>query len=483
MPQDPKNLHPVVKIMLAETEVERDAARAALHRANAQAPTDRQVIGEFLKDCTTMDGESLTLNDAGEVSVGAPEEAAPTAARPRYDSAKPFFVKGREYAAIQDAVDAAAAASLLAENNFTADITQLLQLGVYGYAGSAIPFAHFRNGADLDALAADEDGVPDLGRRARAFVATSNQPTQHHMTDMTIPAKARDYLQFKRENKLLIQAISGGIGPLPDEAHDELHDEMKDVIGADAANAAGDDSDDQDLAVQRGESWVSANCADGDLFEDVAIALWIKGTEGGGKYLREAWGTAGAKFLAALSGATGKSLEVLQEAGYQHSVSGYIREGKTVQMVANGIASAEKHTRHNLARLASEGGVAVPTVAQSARIAELDAEIDLAVGLHDSAFFDAVAAKDEYLEEQGISRRQIETTGREPRTAFEALCQQTNTVAADWELTNGPETGVGFERRYLHKGDAREAYTVDDQGVFTVEVSEPSQERVRPTGA
>ena len=413
MAQAPKNMHPFVQIMLDETQAERDAARAALHKANAQAPTDRQVVSEFLKDCTTMDGAPLTLNDAGEVAVGVPAEAAQ---RARYNSTKPFFVKGREYAAIQDAVDAAAAASLLAENNFTADITQLLQAGVYGYAGSAIAFAHFRSGADLDALAADEDGVPDLDRRAGAFVARPAAPFQNiqkKAMTQSIPAKAQDYLQFKQENRLLIQAISQAIECLPDDAHHELYDEMWDVIGADAANASSDDAGEQELAVQRGESWVSDNCAGGDIEEDVCMALWLKGTEGGGKYLREARGTAGAKFLAALSEATGKSLEVLQEAGYQHSVSGYIREGKTVQMVANGIASAEKHTRHNLARLVSEGGVAVPTVAQSARIADLDAEIDLAVGLHDSEFFAAVAAKDEYLEEQGLSRDQIETTDRQ----------------------------------------------------------------------
>ena len=193
MAQAPKDIHPFVKIILAETEVERDAARAALHKANAEAPTDREVIGEFLMDCTTLDGSALALNAAGAVSVGAEGEGEPASYPPRYNEAKPFFVKGREYAAIQEAVDAAAAASQLAENNFSSDITQQLQPGVYSYAGSAVAFAQFRNGVDLDALAADEDGVPDLGRRARAFVATSSQPTQHHMTDMTIPAKAQVY--------------------------------------------------------------------------------------------------------------------------------------------------------------------------------------------------------------------------------------------------------------------------------------------------
>jgi len=60
-------MHPLVKIILAENEAERDAARVALHKANAEAPTDREVIGAFLNDCTTLDGAPLTLDDAGVV--------------------------------------------------------------------------------------------------------------------------------------------------------------------------------------------------------------------------------------------------------------------------------------------------------------------------------------------------------------------------------------------------------------------------------
>ena len=60
-------MHPFVKIILAATETERDAARAALHTSNAEAPTDREVIQTFLKDCATLDGAPLTLDDAGSV--------------------------------------------------------------------------------------------------------------------------------------------------------------------------------------------------------------------------------------------------------------------------------------------------------------------------------------------------------------------------------------------------------------------------------
>ncbi len=61
-------MHPFVKIILAETEVARDAARAELHKANADAASDREVVMAFLKDCTAMDtGAPLTLDDAGAV--------------------------------------------------------------------------------------------------------------------------------------------------------------------------------------------------------------------------------------------------------------------------------------------------------------------------------------------------------------------------------------------------------------------------------
>lgn len=54
------------------------------------------------------------------------------------------------------------------------------------------------------------------------------------------------------------------------------------------------------------------------------------------------------------------------------------------------------------------------------------------------------------------------------------LCEDTNTNAEDWESMDGPETGVGIERWYRHK-DGKEAYTVDDQGSFTIEVTDPSE--------
>lgn len=54
-------------IVLATTDEEREAAREALRKHNAQAPTDREVIAAFLKDCTTLDGVPLGLDETGAV--------------------------------------------------------------------------------------------------------------------------------------------------------------------------------------------------------------------------------------------------------------------------------------------------------------------------------------------------------------------------------------------------------------------------------
>ena len=50
---------------------------------------------------------------------------------------------------------------------------------------------------------------------------------------------------------------------------------------------------------------------------------------------------------------------------------------------------------------------------QLARISELDAAVDAAADKGDDAFFTAVAAKDEYIDSQGIDCDRLEVTGRE----------------------------------------------------------------------
>ena len=57
----------LIAIILAQTPEEQAAATDALHRRNASAPTDREVILDFLKKCRDQNGSPLTLNEEGEV--------------------------------------------------------------------------------------------------------------------------------------------------------------------------------------------------------------------------------------------------------------------------------------------------------------------------------------------------------------------------------------------------------------------------------
>lgn len=58
---------------------------------------------------------------------------------------------------------------------------------------------------------------------------------------------------------------------------------------------------------------------------------------------------------------------------------------------------------------------------QIARISELDADIDSAADQGDDVFFAAVAAKDEYIDAQGIDRDRLEVTGWEAVSSTEAV--------------------------------------------------------------
>jgi hypothetical protein len=57
----------ITDLICARTDEEREVARTALQKRNAEAPSDREVLATFLKSCVTMDGAPLTLDDAGAV--------------------------------------------------------------------------------------------------------------------------------------------------------------------------------------------------------------------------------------------------------------------------------------------------------------------------------------------------------------------------------------------------------------------------------
>lgn len=93
------------------------------------------------------------------------------------------------------------------------------------------------------------------------------------------------YKGFKKDHADHIKAIVAKVGKLSDEAHWALIDEMKGAIGASAANDTTDEASDQDQELSNSEEWVANNCSDGGIEEDVAMALWLRGTVDGETYL------------------------------------------------------------------------------------------------------------------------------------------------------------------------------------------------------
>jgi len=57
----------IVDIILVKTNEESEAARQALAKSNAEAPSDWEVVAGFLKNCTTLDGKPLVLNEHGRI--------------------------------------------------------------------------------------------------------------------------------------------------------------------------------------------------------------------------------------------------------------------------------------------------------------------------------------------------------------------------------------------------------------------------------
>ena len=57
----------LIDIMCATTEDERENAREALAKRNAEAPSDWDIVAAFLKDCTTLDGKPLAMDDQGKI--------------------------------------------------------------------------------------------------------------------------------------------------------------------------------------------------------------------------------------------------------------------------------------------------------------------------------------------------------------------------------------------------------------------------------
>ena len=59
----------IANIILANTPEAKAAAEAKLQQHNALQPSDREVVSAFLKDCTTLDGKPLVLDDDGKLTL------------------------------------------------------------------------------------------------------------------------------------------------------------------------------------------------------------------------------------------------------------------------------------------------------------------------------------------------------------------------------------------------------------------------------
>lgn len=57
----------ITDIICAATPEAYEAACAALRKANSEAPSDREVLQNFVANCTTLDGVPLTLDDEGAI--------------------------------------------------------------------------------------------------------------------------------------------------------------------------------------------------------------------------------------------------------------------------------------------------------------------------------------------------------------------------------------------------------------------------------
>ena len=104
-----------------------------------------------------------------------------------------------------------------------------------------------------------------------------------------VSAFAEKFTLFKLANQGLLAelevVVQGHLDDLSDVL-DECSDELKSSLGADAANAAGDDEDAQEQAIQTAETWVADTACYGGLAARIAAVLWVKGCEQGAALLR-----------------------------------------------------------------------------------------------------------------------------------------------------------------------------------------------------
>jgi len=95
--------------------------------------------------------------------------------------------------------------------------------------------------------------------------------------------------RFSENNRGLItdlETVLAGSLEAVEDVLAEAEDALKDTLGSDAANDAGDDADAQEAAITAAEQWVTDAISNGGLRARIAAVLWEEGLEEGEDLLR-----------------------------------------------------------------------------------------------------------------------------------------------------------------------------------------------------
>ncbi|HXP59778.1 MAG TPA: hypothetical protein VN829_04755 [Dongiaceae bacterium] len=76
------------------------------------------------------------------------------------------------------------------------------------------------------------------------------------------------------------------------------------------------------------------------------------------------------------------------------------------------------------------------------------------------------------LVDRSIIRRLMAAMPNEFASPLEVLASTTRTSAGDWESLDGPDSGVGVDYWYHHRGTGEEAYLNLDQFHLTISVAD-----------
>lgn len=102
---------------------------------------------------------------------------------------------------------------------------------------------------------------------------------------------AEQFEQFQMKNLSLIEDLvrsaEDNLGTL-EEFLDDFAADLKSTLGAEAANAAGDNEDAQETALAAAEAWVTDNVSNGSLDARIAAVLWSEGVQAGAAAIRQA---------------------------------------------------------------------------------------------------------------------------------------------------------------------------------------------------